>query len=84
MPARKIAKPRLVGCGRTLFPGEDGLEHGRCRGEVPRISVKNQSNIRMVCSELMRQTTKVRLPVAGISAVEGRGQQEGGRGKVRY
>lgn len=49
MPAQKMAEPRLVGCGKTWFPGEDVLVHPGSR-----ISVKKQPDIRTVCSELMR------------------------------
>lgn len=83
MPAPMMAAQRLVGCGKTRFPGEDVLAHrGRRRRASCGISVKNQSNIRTVCSELMRPAAKVRLPVAGISVVKGRGRRRGRGGKV--
>lgn len=77
MPAQKMAEPKLVGCGKTWFPGEDVLVHPGSR-----ISVKKQPDIRTVCSELMRPAAQARLSVARISVVEGRGRRGGGGGKA--
>lgn len=62
MSARKTAK-----ISRRWQDTVSRRECTRSQGETggfPGISVKNQSNIRSACSQLMRPTAKVRLPVA--------------------